>query len=203
MMKKLFVLFTAFIVTSFTTTAPTLSDKERTYAADLLASTEQGVFNSLLGLSEVQLNFKPAPDRWSIAECVKHIGVTDVTFWKMTDGVIKGAANPEKRSDIKATDEQVVQGTESREHKVKTAPMLEPQNSSFKSTPDALASFYDDRKKLIEYVKTTNDNLRDHVATLPFGTFDSYQLILLIAAHAARHTKQIEEVKADPNFPKN
>jgi hypothetical protein len=25
---------------------------------------------------------------------------------------------------------------------------------------------------------------------------------LLISAHSERHTKQIEEVKADPNFPK-
>jgi DinB superfamily len=202
-MKKLFILFTAFIITSFTSLSPTLSEKERADAIDLLSKTEQGVFNSLLGLNEAQLNFKPAPDRWSIAECVKHIAVTDITLWKMTDGVIKGAPNPEKRSEIKATDEQVVQGTESREHKIKTAPMLEPQNSPFKSTPDALASFFDDRKKLIEFVKTTNDDLRAHVATMPFGSFDSYQMILLIAAHSNRHTQQIEEVKADPNYPKN
>jgi hypothetical protein len=26
--------------------------------------------------------------------------------------------------------------------------------------------------------------------------------VLLIAAHSERHTKQINEVKADPNFPK-
>jgi len=27
--------------------------------------------------------------------------------------------------------------------------------------------------------------------------------VLFIAAHSERHTKQIHEVKADPNFPKN
>jgi hypothetical protein len=32
---------------------------------------------------------------------------------------------------------------------------------------------------------------------------DGYQFILLIAAHSERHTKQILEVKADPNYPKN
>jgi len=32
---------------------------------------------------------------------------------------------------------------------------------------------------------------------------DAYQWLLLISAHSARHTAQIEEVKADPNFPKN
>jgi hypothetical protein len=201
-MKKLFILLAAFAFTSFTSLSPTLSEKERTDAIDLLSKTEQGVFNSLLGLSEAQLNFKPAPDRWSIAECVKHIAVTDMMLWKMTDGVLKAAPNPEKRSEIKGTDEQVVQGTESRAQKIKTAPMLEPQNTSYKSTPDALASFFNDRKMLIEFVKTTNDDLRAHVATLPFGSFDCYQMILIIAAHSNRHTQQIEEVKADPNFPK-
>ena len=69
--------------------------------------------------------------------------------------------------------------------------------------PVALSSFYDSRKMLKEFVTTTNDDLRDHVVVLPFGSFDSYQMILFIAAHSNRHTQQIEEVKADPNFPKN
>jgi hypothetical protein len=45
--------------------------------------------------------------------------------------------------------------------------------------------------------------LRNHVASSPIGTYDAYQLILLIGAHSNRHTQQIEEVKADPNFPKS
>ena len=28
------------------------------------------------GLSDAQLNFKPAPDRWSVLECVQHITLT-------------------------------------------------------------------------------------------------------------------------------
>ncbi len=42
----------------------------------------------------------------------------------------------------------------------------------------------------------------NHVATTPVGMLDSYQLILFTAAHTNRHTQQIIEVKADPNFPK-
>ncbi len=37
----------------------------------------------------------------------------------------------------------------------------------------------------------------------PLGRkLDAYQWVLLISAHCERHMKQIEEVKADPNFPK-
>ncbi|HEY2348125.1 MAG TPA: DinB family protein [Puia sp.] len=202
-MRKLLFLCSAFLISSFTMMSPTLSDKERKDATDLLSKTEQGVFNSLKGLSDAQLNFKPAPDKWSISDCVKHIATTEMFLWQMTDAAIKQPADAAKRSAIKVTDDQLVQMMENREKKIKTAPPLEPQNSSFKSCPDALSSFYDSRKMLAEFVATTNEDLRDHVVTLPFGSFDSYQMILFIAAHSNRHTQQIEEVKADPNFPKN
>ncbi len=53
-----------------------------------------------------------------------------------------------------------------------------------------------------EYLKTTPD-LRAHAADSPMGVkLDGYEWILLIAGHSERHTKQILEVKADPNFPK-
>jgi len=56
----------------------------------------------------------------------------------------------------------------------------------------------------MDYVSTTNDDLRDHMGPHPvLGPLDAYQWILLISAHSERHTKQIEEVKADPNFPKD
>jgi hypothetical protein len=56
------------------------------------------------------------------------------------------------------------------------------------------------------YLQTTNDDLRDHFFDHPaFGPLDldGYQWLLLISGHSARHTAQIGEVKADPNFPKD
>jgi hypothetical protein len=44
--------------------------------------------------------------------------------------------------------------------------------------------------------------LRGHAIDGPAGgKWDAYEWVLLIAAHSERHTKQIEEVKANPNFP--
>jgi hypothetical protein len=51
-------------------------------------------------------------------------------------------------------------------------------------------------------VKTTNADMRNHVATLPFGSVDSYQLVLMIAAHTNRHVAQMNEVKANAAYPK-
>jgi hypothetical protein len=97
----------------------------------------------------------------------------------------------------------VIKNVEDRSTKVKTFAPLEPVNTPFKTAEDAMASFMDNRDKLVGYVSTTNDDLRNHINQLPVGVYDSFQMLLFIGAHSNRHMQQINEVKADPNFPKN
>ncbi len=200
-MKRLFLLASAIMMLSFLVVDP-ISKKERSYASKLLKETEKAVKGQIKGLSEAQLKFKPAPDRWSIEECVKHIAASEEMFWQMMEGTVKSPANPEKRGEIGMTDDQLIQKIEDRSTKVKTNEKLMPENLKYKDTDEAFESFKKDRDKLVEYVKDTKDELRNHVATTPVGMLDSYQLILFTAAHTNRHTQQIIEIKADPGFPK-
>ncbi|MEN9569162.1 MAG: hypothetical protein RL172_393 [Bacteroidota bacterium] len=202
-MKKLLCLLT--IVTAFAfVSAPTgISKKEKKIASKFLKESQKMVEAAVNGLSQEQLTFKPGPDKWSIEDNIKHIASTETGLWQMVDGNIKQAANPDKRTEIKWTDEQVMQNIQDRTNKVKTFAPFEPQNTGFKTLADAMASFKDNRGKLIDYVKTTDADLRNHVATLPVGSFDCYQMLLFIGAHSNRHIAQINEIKADPNFPKN
>lgn len=63
-------------------------------------------------------------------------------------------------------------------------------------------SFEDARATNMHYISTTKDDLRDHFFDHPaFGTLDGYQWLLLISATQPAHGA-IEEVKADPDFPK-
>src|SRR6185503_12920644 len=107
-MKKLFLMTSAVMMFSFLVLDP-ISKKERKDAIKLLKDTEKGVKGQVKGLTEAQLKFKPGPDRWSIEECVKHIAKSEEMLWQMMDSVMKSAANPDKRSEIKMTDEQLVQ----------------------------------------------------------------------------------------------
>ncbi|MBN9383328.1 MAG: DinB family protein [Chitinophagaceae bacterium] len=180
-----------------------LSKKERQNAIKFLKDTESDVLNKIQGLSEAQLTFKPAPDRWSVEECLKHIAVTEQALWQMASGTLKQPANPDKRSEIKMTDDQVIAMIENRTQKKQTMDQFKPENTPYKTMEEALASFKSDRGKLIMYVRSTQEDLRDHVATMPFGMLDCYQLILFIGAHSNRHAQQMAEVMADPGFPKN
>jgi uncharacterized damage-inducible protein DinB len=201
-MKKLVFLPIALLFFSFLTADNTLTQKERKFATDLLKETENGVEAAVSGLTEAQLNFKPAPDKWSVADCVKHIAASEKMLREMLDGGLKQPANPEKRSEVKATDEQIVKKMEDRSTKVKTVDPLKPENTGFKTAEEALASFRENRESLIKFINETQDDMRNHVLALPMGTMDSYQVVLFIAAHSNRHLQQINEVKADPNFPK-
>ena len=201
-MKKILLFVTAVMVLSFVAPEKGISKKERKDAEKFLKETEMGVYAAVKNLSEAQLKFKAAEDKWSVEECLKHIAASETMLWQAANGAIEQAANPEKRTEIKMTDEEVKTKIADRSHKVKTMTPLEPQNIAFKNAEEALASFKGNRAKLITYVSDTEADLRNHVAIFPFASLDAYQVILFIGAHSRRHTLQIEEVKADPNFPK-
>jgi hypothetical protein len=99
-------------------------------------------------------------------------------------------------------DEQFIKMIEDRSAKFQAPEPFKPVHSPYKTLDETLKAFNDGRDSLITYVNTTNDDLRDHIAKMPFGNIDAYQVILLISAHTNRHTQQLNEVKADPNFPK-
>ncbi len=202
-MKKSTLFLSILLLFAFETKETSLTQQERDYASKFLKDTEQGVFASIKNLSEARFKFKPATDKWSVEECVKHIAVSEKNLWAMVEGALKQPANGEKRADLKLTDEQVVKGTEDRTNKVKTSDAFKPENTPYKSVAEALASFKENRDKLVVFINDSKEDLRNHVSALPMGTYDAYQLILLISAHSNRHTQQIEEVKADANFPKS
>src|ERR1700712_1115704 len=152
-----------------------LTTSERETAIQLLKQTEAGVFDAAKGLSEAQLNYKASPDKWSVAECIKHIAAAEKELWAMAEPALTQTANPEKRADIKFNDDDLVKAVEDRTHKSKTFAALEPANSPYKTVPEALAAFKAGRERLIALVKNTKVDLRDHVLVLSVGTYDSYQ----------------------------
>ncbi|MGA2357057.1 MAG: DinB family protein [Terriglobales bacterium] len=181
----------------------TLTPEERAAALKSLQATHDAFLQSIAGLSEKQWRFKPAPDRWSVAEVSEHIAVSESTIFGFVETKIMTApADPSKRAEVAGKDEIILTKVPDRSHKVQAPEILKPTNR-WATEADVIKAFEDSRKVTMDYVRTTNDDLRDHFGPHPvLGPLDAYQWILLISAHSERHTKQIEEVKADPNFPK-
>jgi uncharacterized damage-inducible protein DinB len=199
---QLFSLAFAFVMASgFRTVPETISEAERKAAIDYMNETKERLIKDVQGLTEEQLNFKATPTSWSVAECLEHIAFSEGALFGVLQGTLKEAANPSRRSEVKMTDEQVKGMISSRERKVKTQEMFEPKKQ-FGSAEGSLKEFVAKRNSNMEFAKTTQEDLRNHYAVMPFATFDSYQMLLFITGHSARHTSQIEEVMAHADFPK-
>lgn len=190
------VLFSSFTITNKTE----LTEAERKFAADHLTKTKNDLLNAVQGLSEAQLNFKPAADRWSVLECVQHITLSSNGLFGFEQQTLKAPNDSNFKPTV--TDEQFIEMIQDRSHKAQAPEPFKPVNSPYKTLDETLNAFTGARDSLITYVQTTNDDLRAHIAQLPFAKVDAYQIILLISAHTNRHTQQLNEVKADANFPK-
>ena len=183
----------------------TLSQEERDKAIAELEGSKKMFLDATKGLSPAQWSFKSGPDRWSIAECADHIALSEAfIFGRVTDGVLKTPLTPEKRSVTTGKDEKLVVMLQDRSFKAKAPEPLDPTKTVM--TPEeSVKKFLESRAKTEEFIKTTQEDLRDHMFDHPvpaIGTLDGYQWVLLISGHTRRHTLQILEVKADPNFPK-
>src|SRR5213082_2382500 len=179
--------------------AQEVSQAEKGRALQYLESTKKNVLEATKGLSEAQWNFKPAPDRWSVAQVMEHIAAADFLRETTKEKVMTGPAGDPGR-DFKKTDEAVLTMVPDRSHKAQAPEPLVPSNR-FGSPEGSVKHFVESRAATENFLKETA-GLRDHVMDSPLGKLDGYEFVLFIAAHSERHTKQINEVKADPNFPK-
>ena len=181
--------------------ADTLNAREREAAVKYLEETRQTFLRSIEGLSETQWNYKPAPERWSVAEVAEHIALSESLILQLiSDRIMKGpAAKPPAGAPA---DEAVVKAITDRSGKFQAPEMLKPIGKW--ATREALTKDFEEaRARTLAYVRETQDDLRAHSAPHPvLKTIDAYQWLLLLSAHTARHTAQIEEVKAEPGFPK-
>jgi hypothetical protein len=180
-----------------------VSQADKDHALQYLESTKKGVLEATKGLSDAQWNFKPAPDRWSVAEVMEHLAAAEDMLRGMTqEQVMKNPAIPARDpAELKKIDDSVIAMVPDRSHKVDAPEPLRPTNR-FGSPADAQKHFLESRAATEEYLRSTPD-LRAHAIDSPMGMkLDGYEWVLLIAGHSERHTKQMLEVKADPNFPK-
>jgi len=200
-MKRLFAVIAIVLYVSISAYSQSLTQADRDRALQYLESTKQGVLDATAGLSEAQWNFKPGPDRWSVAEVTEHIATAEGFLRGLiTEKVMSAPPRPEGE-DVKAIDELVLSAVPDRTQHRQAPEPLKPANQ-YGSPQGSLKKCVESRGVTEEFLRT-HDDLRAHAIDSPLGKkLDAYEWVLFIGAHSARHTKQILEVKADPNFPK-
>lgn len=177
-----------------------ISEKERQDALAYYDESFKNLQAQTAGLTNAQLNWKPNDTTWSIANCLEHITLTEKGIFDWAMGTLKEPANPSKKNELKNTDEMVKTMVTSREHKAKAPKEITP-TGKLGDAKKTFETFNKQRTDIVNYIKNSKDDLRNHFAQTPIGLVDTYQMLLFLNAHTKRHTAQIAEVKATSGFP--
>jgi hypothetical protein len=176
---------------------PMLSN-ERNFLLSALYASRKQVLDSIAGLSPEQLNYKAGPDRWSVAEIVEHLVLTEDV---LRESARKALASPTPAVPPDGpTDQQIIDRYKDRGTRAEAPAVLRP-GAKWKTEQELAREFGTRRDSTLAYVRTTSDPLRYHFS--PQGGQSAYQMLLVLGAHADRHNEQIKEVKAAAGFPKS
>jgi hypothetical protein len=207
-----------------------VSEADRAYLVSHLEMTREFVRDATRGLTEEQWLFKPAPLRWSIAQCVDHLARTEEYGLALirermlaSEGPLESAypsragrrtAAAETPRRMNPSDDAIIlrfmtDRAPAAARPVESRPPVEEvaPRSSIGDPMSALEHFLRVRAAAIEYARTTQDDLRGHFVHISLPAFpevkfvDAYQWILWQTAHTERHLMQIHEVKRDENYP--
>jgi uncharacterized damage-inducible protein DinB len=195
---------TRIVLSAFATVllASPLSQHDRDLGVGQMRTSRKMFIDALAQVSTAQWNFKPAPDRWSVGEIAEHIALSeDMIFSLITGEIVKNPADPAKRAAPPVTDAYVHERDLDRSHKAKAPDYLVPTHR-WKDKDELSAAFLKSRDRSIAYLQATREDLRVHFQPSPIGTLDAFQWFLFMSSHTERHLKQMEEVKLDPNYPK-
>lgn len=183
--------------------AKSVTKEERKAAVKYLKHTQKLFLDSVKGLSEEQLKWKPAPDKWSVFEVSEHIALAESFLFDLVSGqIMKAPANSAKTSEV--TMELIQTRVPDRTNKFQAPEEIRPDKAPWTSMTDTMAAFKQRRATTIGFIETGNDDMRERFFMNPaFGKeIDAYLWIAFLSAHTERHVKQILEVKATPGFPK-
>jgi hypothetical protein len=186
-----------------TTLETTDIDQARQYFDRTLAR----VIEVTHGLSEAQWRFKPAADRWSVADNLEHmVVVQERVLGPILERLAQSPAPPPDR-DSRFYDALVREKIPDRSIRVKGPDAVTPGGQM--APAEALERVARNYRRLAEAVETA-PGLRGHIMeSAPikivtggqYDTLDGFQWLLAASAHDERHVRQILEIKADPNYP--
>jgi len=172
---------------------PTELERQRLVAH--LEMTERWLTDEVARLSAAQLAFRPSPDSWTILDVIDHLVVVGPIYWRDLQSAMKGAPSTAPRS---GTDADILWYGIDRTNREKAIPSEVPKGQ-LRDIRQGLEAIRQQHAQLRQYIRTTSDDLRNHVVERQGS--DAYQWALLISTHEQRHILQIREIKAAAGFP--
>lgn len=160
-------------------------------------------------LSGEQLNWKPAADSWSVAQCLDHIMTINRDYLPMLAGIARDGYTPSLYQRMPllpgffgAMILKAVSPSGSR--KFKAAAKFAPSSSAIGH--DVVQRFVAHQEEMINAMRSVaHVNLTTTIVTSPVAPIAIYSLadaLQIIVAHEQRHMGQAARVLSAPGFPR-
>jgi DinB superfamily len=164
---------------------------DREQILKLIAESDRALFAAVAGVSEEQARLRPAPDRWSILECLEHVILVDDSIVRRADTHSTPGAPPEDRS----REELILRDTTDRTGKLSAPERLLPAGRH-SSLPQAVEEYRKSRARTVAYIEQYQDDPHARTMMHPaFGPISCQEMFLVLALHPKRHALQIQEVR--------
>jgi uncharacterized damage-inducible protein DinB len=178
-----------------------MTPAEREFALHHLKESRESLLRMAQSLSREQWNYRAAPGRWTVAECVEHIVTVEARLLDRIQKSLKNDPDPSRRSALEGQDQALVANTAARVARLQAPEVLVPTGRWPHEL--LLPEFEATRRLTRDFAANTQADLRTRFFKHPiFGDLDLYQWLILIAAHCDRHRAQSEEVMSSPEFPR-
>jgi len=176
----------------------TATDKQA--LLDQLHASHERVSKLMRGLTEAQWNFREAPDRWTIAECIEHMTIVERRILSRVEQKLSEPPEPEKKPLAAGKDQKIPTIIPNRATRVNAPEPVRPTGAWNPS--DLPPHFSETRRRTMEFARAADQRLREHVFPhIALGEIDCYQWLLFTVHHGERHARQIEEIKTHPEYP--
>lgn len=157
--------------------------------AGQLESAREELILVVSGLSEEQARTRPAPDRWSVLECLEHVSFVERRFLGMVKASEAGTSAVRDAAKEAALATRVVDRSNKR-----NAPEAVHPTGKHASVAEALQDFNAARDETLQFASEQGANLLSRSASHPvLGPLNGVEALLLIAGHGRRHTAQMRE----------
>ena len=159
------------------------------------------------GLTEEQVNWKPAPESWSVGQCLDHLIRSNEEFFPELESLAAGTRRNtlwQTWSPLSGIAGAFLVGTLKKDNqKTKTSQKMTPPSDI---AADIVDRFVDHQAQLTDKLRSTADvDWHKVMFTSPFVKIMTYRMdvgLQAVIEHEKRHIRQAKRVMAMEGFPK-
>ena len=103
-----------------------MTSAERDTLLKHLEESRDRLLRMAKNLSREELRFRPAADRWTVAECLEHIAMVEARVLGLIQKTLEAGPDSSKRSALAGKDDELIAGTVARVTRFKAPEYVVP-----------------------------------------------------------------------------